>query len=397
MEYKYDICVIGGGGHVGLPLAIAFADKGVKVSIYDINKDTIKIINKGKMPFLETGAEDILRKVLNKTLYAYDNPEVISQSKFLVITVGTPVDEHLNPDFNVMNKFLKSNLKYFHDDQILILRSTVFPGTTYKIKELLNANGLKTGISFCPERIAEGKAMEELYSLPQIISGFKNETIEMVRELFLHITKDVIVITPLEAELAKLFTNSWRYIQFAVANQFYMMAEYYGLDFYNIYNAMIYKYPRAKNFPRPGFAAGPCLFKDTMQLSAFNNNNFYLGHSAMLVNEGLPNYIVNRLKNKYELSEKIVGILGMAFKSESDDIRESLSFKLKKILEFETKQVLCSDEYVKRDEFIKKEELIAKSDIIIIGAPHKEYKDLKINNNKIVVDIWNLLGKGGLI
>lgn len=160
---------------------------------------------------------------------------------------------------------------------------------------------------------------------------------------------------------------------------------------------MTYNYPRCKNFPRPGFAAGPCLFKDTMQLGAFYNNNFNLGHTAMLINEGLPNYICQCLKNEYDLSKMTVGILGMSFKAESDDIRESLSYKVKKLFEFEAEKVLCSDPFVKDDRFVSAEDLVKKSDIIIIATPHKVYKTLQIPEGKKVADIWNVLGNGGKI
>ena len=116
------------------------------------------------------------------------------------------------------------------------------------------------------------------------------------RDLFLTIAPTVIELAPLEAELAKLFTNSWRYLNFAISNQFYMLAETYGLDFYRIHDAVTREYPRMRSFARAGFAAGPCLLKDTLQLSAFSGNNFFLGHAAMLVNEGLPNFIVTQLR-----------------------------------------------------------------------------------------------------
>jgi UDP-N-acetyl-D-mannosaminuronic acid dehydrogenase len=148
--------------------------------------------------------------------------------------------------------------------------------------------------------------------------------------------------------------------------------------------------------PGPGFAAGPCLFKDTMQLAAFNNNNFMLGHSSMMVNEGLPLYIVSKLEEKHDLSQITVGILGMAFKSESDDIRSSLSYKLRRILKFKAKEVLCADEYVTSDtSLLPLEQVIEKSDIIIIGSPHQQYKNLKIS--KPTVDVWNILGNGTLV
>jgi len=392
---KYDVCIIGGCGHVGLPLAIVFANKGLKVCIYDIDKKAMEIVNRGKMPFLEEGAEEMLEKVRGRSLFTTDDPEVISKSKFIVIVIGTPVDEHLNPKFYLMKNFFKSLLPYFKDGQFIILRSTVFPGTTEKINELFKSNNLSVYVTYCPERIAQGKAIKELAKLPQIISGFNEKGIKEVTNLFKQITRKIIILEPREAELAKLFTNVWRYIQFAIANQFYMIATGYKLDFYKIFDAITYMYPRAKDFPPAGFAAGPCLFKDTMQVAAFNNNTFFLGHAAMLINEGLPNFLVQRLKDKYSLQDKTVGILGMSFKANNDDKRESLSYKLKKLLEIEAKRVLCSDVYINEEGFVSSRELITDSDIIILATPHKEYVNLDIKD-KILVDVWNFYNRGGL-
>ena len=260
---KYDICVIGGAGHVGLPLAIAFAREGKKVVIYDIDASALRTIEAGRMPFLEEGAEDILKEVIHKTLFTSSVPEVIADSRYVVVVIGTPVDEHLNPKFTDMKRFFEKIQDHLRDGQIVILRSTVYPGISKKIRELLRRKFPRIEVCFCPERILEGKAMEELYALPQIVSGFEERAIAEVADLFRSLTQDVLVVSPMEAELAKLFTNSWRYIQFAIANQFYMIAEEYEVDFYNIFHAMTFNYPRTKGFPRPGFAAGPCLFKDT--------------------------------------------------------------------------------------------------------------------------------------
>lgn len=392
---KYDVCIIGGCGHVGLPLAITFANKGHKVCIYDINRKAMDIVNSGKMPFLEEGAEEMLKNVIGSSLFTTDDPEVISESKFVVIVIGTPVDEHLNPKFVLMKNFFTNLLPYFRDGQYIILRSTIFPGTAGKINELFKDNNLKVHVTYCPERIAQGKAIRELVMLPQIISGFSEKGIEQAANLFKQITKEIIILDPTEAELAKLFTNVWRYIQFAIANQFYTIATGYKINFYKIFDAIKYMYPRAKDFPPAGFAAGPCLFKDTMQIAAFNNNTFFLGHAAMLINEGLPNFIVQRLKDKYSLQDKTVGILGMSFKANNDDKRESLSYKLKKLLEIEAKSVLCSDVYIHDEEFVSPKELITDSKIIILATPHKEYANLEIKN-KILVDVWNFYKKGGL-
>ena len=230
--------------------------------------------------------------------------------------------------------------------------------------------------------------MEELVKLPQIVSGFEPAAVRRARDLFLTIAPTVIELEPLEAELAKLFTNSWRYLNFAISNQFYMLAETYGLDFYRIHEAVTREYPRMRSFARAGFAAGPCLLKDTLQLSAFSGNNFFLGHSAMLVNEGLPNFIVSQLRQT-GVANKTVAILGMAFKGDSDDIRDSLSYKLKKLLEVEALEVLCTDPFVPEPGLVALDEAVRRADVIVLGAPHSAYRDLEIPPDKIVVDIWN--------
>ncbi|HXX53088.1 MAG TPA: nucleotide sugar dehydrogenase [Thermodesulfovibrionales bacterium] len=391
----YDVCIIGGLGHVGLPLGISFAEAGKRVVLHDINQNAINMVSQGKMPFIEEGAEDALKDVLGKTLFISSEKRVISDSYYVVIVIGTPVDEHLNPKFTIFKKFFDEIIDFLEDDQHIILRSTVYPGSTERIQQYLKSRGKLTKVSFCPERIAQGKAMEELRALPQIISSFDENSIAEVKELFLSLTDDIVVLTPVEAELAKLFTNVWRYIQFAISNQFYQIATEQGLDFYKIYDAITYKYPRAQSFPKAGFAAGPCLFKDTMQLAAHSNNSFFLGHAAMLINEGLPNVIVQRLKEKYSLKNKTVGVLGMAFKANNDDVRESLSYKLKKLLEIEARKVLCSDVYVQEKDFVIPQALVRESDIVILATPHKEYSALDFEG-KIVVDIWNFYGRGGL-
>ena len=391
--FNYDVCVIGGCGRVGLPLSIAFADKGLKVVVYDTDRQKLKMITDGIMPFKEEGCGAKLKKVIKSNLTPTDDPNLISQSKFLIVTIGTPVEEHLNPRYTEIFHFFDSISPYLVDGHHIILRSTVYPGTTRRLHNLFSKNHVKVKLAFCPERIAEGKALHELESLPQIISGFDEKTIEEVSSLFKHLTEDIVVIDPTEAELAKLFTNSWRYIQFAAVNQFYMVADKHGLDYSRIHHAMTYKYPRTNGIPTPGFAAGPCLFKDTMQLAAYSDNSFYLGHSAMLINEWLPSYLVEKIKSSGDITEKTVGILGMAFKAESDDERDSLSFKLKTILETEAGKVLCSDPYVKKGYFIEAEDLIKRSDIIIIATPHNIYRTINIPNDKTVVDIWNIYKK----
>lgn len=396
-KFSYDICIIGGLGHVGLPLGISFAKAEKRVVLQDINREAMNIVSQGRMPFLEKGATKLLRETINRTLFVSPDKNVISRSRFVILSIGTPVNEHFNPQFALFVNFFKEIMPLLGDRQHVIIRSTVYPGTTAKIQELLKKKGKKTRVSFCPERISEGNAITELQSLPQIVASRDDASVREAGKLFRSLTRRIITLRPVEAELAKLYTNVWRYLQFAVSNQFYQIAVQNNVDFYKIHDAVTDHYPRTRGFAKAGFTAGPCLFKDTMQLAAFANNNFFMGHSAMLINEGLPNFIVQKLKEKNNLKMKTVGILGMAFKGDSDDSRQSLSYKLKKILAIEAGQVLCSDPLVKDDEFVPVKELIKKSDMIIIGAPHSEYKKLKLDfKSKKMVDVWNFFGSGGL-
>jgi UDP-N-acetyl-D-mannosaminuronic acid dehydrogenase len=386
-EFECDLVVIGGCGHVGLPLAIAFADRGAQVAIYDVSEPAVGAVNGGRLPFGEPGAAPLFeRAVSSGRLRASTDPSVVGTAEHVIVVIGTPVDEHLNPNQTAIPKALSACAPYLRDGQMLVLRSTVFPGVTALVEKMIATLGVEIEVAFCPERIAEGKAMTELFELPQIVSARSPRGLERASKLFGR-------LTPEEAELAKLFTNVWRYIKFAAANQFYMMANDRGLDFERIRQGLTRDYPRAADMPGAGFAAGPCLFKDTMQLAAFNNNNFTLGHTAMTINEGLPLYLVHRLEQRYDLSAMTVGILGMAFKGGSDDIRSSLSYKLKRVLEFKADTVLCADPYVAVDEsLLPQEDVIARSDLLIIATPHPEYRSLV--TDKPVADIWNVLGGG---
>jgi UDP-N-acetyl-D-mannosaminuronic acid dehydrogenase len=395
--FDYDVVVVGGCGHVGLPLAIAFADRGLRVAIYDLNRAAIATVLAGELPFREDGAAPVLRRALDAgRLHATDDAGVVAHGEHIVVVIGTPVDEHLNPDPHAVPRALDGCRQYLRPGQLLVLRSTVYPGVTRRVEQLVADGHLGVEVAFCPERIAEGRAMQELFSLPQIVSARTPQARKRAGALFGQLTDRIVELEPEEAELAKLFTNTWRYIKFAAANQFYMMANQQGLDFDRIRTALAQDYPRAADMPGAGFAAGPCLFKDTMQLAAFTDNSFVLGHSAMLVNEGLPLYLVSRLENRYRLADLRVGILGMAFKGESDDIRSSLSYKLKRILEFRAKQVLCTDPYVTIDPDLRPlPEVLAESDLLIVGAPHQAYRELA--TELPVADVWNLLGQGTVV
>jgi UDP-N-acetyl-D-mannosaminuronic acid dehydrogenase len=392
-EFSYDVGVIGGCGHVGLPLALLIASKGRKVLIYDISERAVAQVREGKMPFFEEGAEALLAVDLAAgTLDCSTDPSGLGRCRILILIIGTPVDEHLNPSFDAIPRALERCLPYLRDEQVIVLRSTVYPGTSAKVQQWLRDRGLKTTVTFCPERVAQGHSLREFAELPQIVSAFDERGMQAVEELFGSMTDALVVMQPMEAELAKLLTNAWRYIQFATVNQFYMIAEGNGLDFDRILKGSKLNYPRLSGMPGPGFAAGPCLFKDTMQLAAFSQNQFFLGHAAMLVNEGLPAFVVERLAEKMPLADKTVGILGMGFKAETDDPRSSLSYKLKKILGLRARRVLCTDPFVPDASLVPLDRVLAESDAIVVGTPHAAYRGLKLRRGIAAMDVWNILG-----
>jgi UDP-N-acetyl-D-mannosaminuronic acid dehydrogenase len=393
-DFELDAVVIGGCGHVGLPLAIALASRDTKVGIYDVSQTAVDTVNAGQLPFAEPGAAEPLRTGLAAgRLRASADPAIVGTAEHVIVVIGTPVDEHLNPEPDAIPNALGAFASHLRDGQILILRSTVYPGVTALVEKTIAALGADLDVAFCPERIAEGHAMTELFELPQIVSARTARGVERASALFGRLTSQLVVLTPEEAELAKLFTNTWRYIKFATANQLYMMANDRGLDFERIRQGMGADYPRAADMPAAGFAAGPCLFKDTMQLAAYNYNNFALGHTAMAINEGMPLYLMHRLEQRYDLAAMTVGICGMAFKGGSDDTRSSLSYKLKRILAFKAAAVLCTDPHVTTDPDLRPlPEVIERADLLVIAAPHPEYRTLA--TAKPVADIWNIRGEG---
>ena len=385
---EYDVAIIGGLGHIGLPLGILFANKKKNVLLVDSNLEHQDKVMRGEMPFLEYGAEKILRRALEKNLISITSKaETIKNAKYVIICIGTPVDEYLNPK---VNQFLDAILiyrEYINEKQIVIIRSSVYPGISNQVNQLL---GPGMNLSYCPERIVQGYAIKEISNLPQIVSGFSEKAINESAKLFEEISKNIIYTSVTKAELAKLFSNTWRYVQFAATNQFYMISHDLGEDYSEIRNLMMENYPRMAGLPSAGFAAGPCLLKDTMQLANLSRNANFMAQAAMNINERMPEYIIDLIKREHKLVNVQVGILGMAFKANIDDTRDSLSFKLKKLLNFEGAIVNCSDEFVQDPKFISKEELINTCNILIIGVPHDAYKKIKFPNSVILFDIWSI-------
>ena len=391
---QLDLVVVGGCGHVGLPLALCFADAGCSVGIYDVDGPKMERVRSGTMPFMERGADTLLAKVLpTGRLHFSTQPDLIGQTDTVVMVIGTPIDEFMNPSMRVYERAISELVAFLRPGAMVILRSTVYPGTTEFVEDLLSRRGTLAQVAFCPERIAEGYALEEIRSLPQVIGASTDAAFTRASAVFERLDVEIIRTTPKEAELAKLFTNTWRYMKFAIANQFFEIGHRAGVDYDRVLHAIRYNYPRAADLPGPGFAAGPCLLKDTMQLAAFTPDHFPMGHSAMLVNEGLPSYIIEALDQRRPLAGRTVGILGMAFKGESDDARSSLSYKLKKLAAFKGARVLCSDPYVADPELVPLEQVLRDADVLILAAPHRAYRDLQLNGRD-TVDVWGFWENG---
>ena len=390
MNTKRNISIIGGAGHVGFPLGLIFSSKGFHVSLIDKNKKNINKINNGVVPFLEENSQKLLVSMIKKKkIHATDKMGDISKSKYIIICIGTPITSKLNPNLKPFINFFHQLKNKINKDQIIIIRSSVYPGICEKIYKIIEKKC--KNLSYCPERIVQGKSIIELPKLPQLVSGKSKNAILESGQLFKKICKKIIFTEIIEAELVKLFSNAYRYINFSISNQFYMICQSQNLNFFKIRDIMREGYMRNANIPESGFTAGPCLLKDTMQLSSFYNHRFKLGHAAMSVNEGIPEFIITKLQKRFNLKKKTVGVLGLTFKAETDDIRDSLAIKLVKLLKRKNIKTLQSDEFYKNNENIPKNDLIKECDIIILATPHKAYKKLKINKSKTIIDIWGLI------
>jgi len=383
---KTDIAIVGGAGHIGLPLGILFANKGKNIVLYDKNKKNVDKINDLQMPFMEQGGSKLLKK--NKTrIFATTDKKYLKDVKIIIICIGTPV-KNSKPDLVFFFKMFNEVKKYLNPKNLLVIRSSIYPGTCLKIQKFLGKNF--KNISYCPERVVQGQSIIELPKLPQIISGLSKKSINQSKKLFQKICKKTITTSILEAELIKLFSNAWRYINFSISNQFFTICDEFGINFKDLRKNMIEGYDRNKSLPKAGFAAGPCLYKDTAQLNAFLKNSFTLGTTATKINQGFPKFIFTKMSKKFKknLKSKKIGILGAAFKSNIDDIRDSLSIELFNFLKKKGLKVNISDDYVKMKEMISAKKLVKQSDIIILGVPHSSYRKIKIPKKKYLIDSW---------
>lgn len=397
-----------GVGRVGLPLALVFAEKGFNVTGIDVDPYRVSLIKHKIMPFMEEGAQELLTKYGGNgfEIFSHEHTDrVISENQTLVFTLGTPIDETYSPNFEDIEKLMIRISPFLKEGHLIILRSTISPGSTEQIsRRLEELTKLKIGqdlfLAYCPERIAEGKSVEEISQIPQIIGSTNEPSSKKAAEIFKKIAPKILFASPRAAELSKLYCNMYRYIDFAIGNEFMMIAEDYGCDFYEVLNLVNTDYKRS-GLKSPGFTAGPCLVKDGFFLID-KSPYMELVTAAWRLNENIPGYLLKRIKERFiDLNKKKAAILGLAFKKNIDDTRYSLSPKLQKYLSAEGAIVAAHDPYVDSQPL---HDTLVGADILVIGIDHDVFKDItpeyvleRVKKDCLITDIWNLFGTGKIV
>lgn len=404
----FDVTIIG-AGRVGLPLALVLESKGLTVAVSDIDAKLIKMINQKKMPFEEKGMNKLIKKSKIKTfLNKFPN------SEYYIITVGTPLMANIETDLSNVKNVITSLIKNIDiSNKNIILRSTVAPNTTEFIsniikKEVNLVSGTDYSLSVCPERIVEGNALSELTSLPQMIGVRDNKSWQSSKKLFKNIlpSNKILKGSWLEAELGKLFSNIYRYINFAIPNYFMMIATDFGIEPFKLFDLMNTGYPRNNGLKSTGLTAGTCLRKDFGMVNEyFPQTDLIL--QAYKINEFMPKFLCDT-SSKFINSKTNVGILGYTFKADTDDFRDTLSAKVIRYIErLVPNQIYISDYNIKSTNFndtmndirfknISTLELIKKSNVIVICTNHSNYEKIIKKHkfkNKIFIDPWRILGK----
>jgi UDP-N-acetyl-D-mannosaminuronic acid dehydrogenase len=397
-----DVGIIGGGGHVGLPTGLVLADAGFSVTLIDKDQERLNTIARGEMPFTEEGGERLLQSALEADrLVTTTDVAAVAECDVIVVVIGTPIDEHHNPEMDNLLGVVDAIEPYLSNDHLLLLRSTIYPGTTKIVRNRLKDAGHVIGddicLAFTPERVTQHRAIDEIVNLPQLVGAFDKASFDRAESLFESVIKaDCHRMTPAEAELGKLFTNMWRYLTFAAANEFYLIADsfatHHNVNIHHILEQTSRNYPRF-DVPSPGAnVGGPCLTKDGWFL-ADNIPYNELVSAAFQINEGMPGQIIDKL-SMVEPDPQKVAVLGMTFKADSDDTRNSVAFKFRKQLRMNGygNPVEIEPNCEGFDDW----EDLAGADWLVLMTPHEEFDDLQriaeyINNPDCVVsDTWGV-------
>jgi UDP-N-acetyl-D-mannosaminuronic acid dehydrogenase len=395
----YDISVIG-LGRVGLPLALAFADAGLRVLGVDNDPEQLEAVRSRRMPFKEPGTDELLARV---QLDVTSRSTEAAGADAIVLTLGTPAFSHIEIDMSDIRSVLDDLLPVLRKGQLLVLRSTIAPGTTEFVAGYLEKQrGFKVGedvfVAHVPERIAADRFLAEIGTLPCIVGGVGESSGERAARLFEPLGAPIVQTTPIEAELAKIWTNILRYATFALPNLLMMDCERYGANVFDVIELINRDYPRG-GMAAPGLTAGTCLRKDfAFSEEKSNGPGMLLGVSR--VHESVPLFLVDGVRRRLgSLRERKVAVLGLSFKRDTDDERDSLSHKLIRLLERELADVAVHDPVVTTPT-ASFEEAVAGADVVIVATNHSAYSSpdsLRViadaaGDDCLVVDPWNALG-----
>jgi UDP-N-acetyl-D-mannosaminuronic acid dehydrogenase len=388
-----------GLGRVGLPLALSFADRGLDVIGVERVSATLAAVEAGRMPFQETGTQEVLQRVkaagrLRLTQHVQDAAE----ADHMVLTLGTPAHIHIEIDVSQVRHAIDDLLPVLREGHSVVLRSTVAPGTTDWVAGYIEQRrGFTVGedlfVSHVPERIAENHFLEEIASLPCIVGGVSAASGAKAAELFEVFGTVIVQTTPVEAELAKIWTNILRYAQFALPNLLMMECEQFGANVFEVVELINRDYPRG-GIAAPGLTAGTCLRKD-FAFSEERSSAPGMLLAVSRVHETVPLFLVQGLKRRLagSLRDRKVAVLGLTFKRDSDDVRDSLSFKLIRLLERELAHVTRHDPHVP-DESEQLDSALSGADAVIVATNHTAFEDLvpKLPAGALLVDPWNVTG-----
>src|ERR671930_590036 len=394
----YDVSVIG-LGRVGLPLALSFADRGLRVIGVDNDPARIACLADGRMPFAEPGAQELLTRVLAAGTFSTSQVATdAGRARDIVLTLGTPSFSHIEIDMRDIRSVLDDLLPVLEPGHGIVLRSTIAPGTTefvagYLAKHRDFAIGEDVFVTHAPERIAAGRFLEEIDTLPCIIGGVGERSGERTAALFSVFAAPIVQTTPVQAELAKIWTNILRYTQFALPNLLMMDCEQYGANVFDVIDLINRDYPRG-GMAAPGLTAGTCLRKD-FAFSEERSSAPGMLLAVSRVHETMPRFLVEGLKQRLggSLAGKKVAVLGLTFKRDSDDTRDSLSYKLIRLLERELAHVSRHDPYVPA-ETVPLESALAGAEAVVIATNHSAYDRVlpQLPKSALLVDPWNVTG-----
>src|SRR5215217_2656707 len=369
---QHDVCVIG-LGRVGLPLALSFADTGLSVLGVDNDADVLGALRSGRMPFKEPGTDELLaRTALDLSARAAD----AAQARSIVLTLGTPSFSHIEIDMGDIRSVLDDLLPLLQHDQLVVLRSTVAPGTTEFVAGYLEKHrGFTVGedvfVAHVPERIAADRFMAEIGTLPCIVGGVGEASGERAAELFAPLGAPIVQTSPVQAELAKIWTNILRYATFALPNLLMMDCERYDANVFDVIELINRDYPRG-GIALPGFTAGTCLRKD-FAFSEERSNAPGMLLAVSRVHESVPLFLVEGVKRRLgDLRERKVAVLGLAFKGDTDDERDSLSHKLIRLLERELADVAIHDPVV-ATVTASFADAVRDADVVVVATNHSEF------------------------